>query len=97
MKHLTVRDNDTFLDVAIKFQVQWNLPNVTGCIGGKYIQIKCPPEAGTAFNYKQVSPVVVQGVADSECRFISIDIGTYGKQSDGGGTFSASNLYHLLG
>ena len=40
-------------------------------------------------------PVVLQGVADSERRFIFIDIGAYGKQSDGG-TFSASRLYHFL-
>ena len=40
-------------------------------------------------------PVVLQGVADYESRFIFIDIGAYGKQSDGG-TFSASTLYHSL-
>ena len=39
--------------------------------------------------------VVLQGVADSESRFIFIDIGAYGKQSDGG-TFSASTLYRFL-
>jgi len=41
------------------------------------------------------SPVVLRGVADSESGFIFIDIGAYGKQSDGG-TFSASTLYHFL-
>jgi len=40
-----------------------------------------------------VFSVVLQGVTDSE-RFIFIDIGAYGQQSDG--TFSASALYHLL-
>jgi hypothetical protein len=39
--------------------------------------------------------MVLRGVADSECRFILIDVGAYGKQSDGG-TFSASTLYHFL-
>jgi len=39
--------------------------------------------------------VVLQGVSDSESRFIFIDIAVYGKQSDGG-TFSASTLYHFL-
>ena len=38
---------------------------------------------------------VLQVVADSESRFIFIDTGAYGKQSDGG-TFSASSLYHFL-
>ena len=39
--------------------------------------------------------VVLQGVADSESRFIFIDIGANGKQSDGG-TFSGSTLYNFL-
>jgi hypothetical protein len=43
----------------------------------------------------QKKSIVLQGVADSESRFIFIDTGAYGKQSDGG-TFSASTLYHFL-
>jgi hypothetical protein len=39
--------------------------------------------------------IALKFVADSESRFIFIDIGAYGKQSDGG-TFSASNLYHFF-
>jgi hypothetical protein len=38
---------------------------------------------------------VLQGVANSERRFIFKDTGDYGKQSDGG-TFSASTFYHFL-
>ena len=65
-------------------------PNVIGCTDGKHIRIKCPTKAGSLFyNYKQFFSVVLQGVADSESRFIFIDIGAYGKQSDGG-IFSAS-------
>jgi hypothetical protein len=43
----------------------------------------------------QFFSIVLQGVADSESRFIFTDKGVYGKQSDGG-TFSASTLYHFL-
>jgi hypothetical protein len=39
-------------------------------------------------------PTKLQVVADSENRFILIDIGAYGKQSDG--AFSTSTLYHFL-
>jgi len=38
---------------------------------------------------------VLSSVADSTSRFIVIDIGAYGKHSDGG-IFSASTLYHML-
>ena len=41
------------------------------------------------------SPIMLQGVADSESRFIFIDLGAFGKQKDGG-TFSASTIYHFL-
>jgi hypothetical protein len=94
-KHVTVPDHDRFLDTATKFKEIWNFPNVIGCINGKHISIKCPPKAGSLlYNYKQFFSVVLQGVADSECRFIFIDVGAYGKQSDGG-TFSASTLYSI--
>ena len=39
--------------------------------------------------------VALQGVADSENRFIFTDVGAYGKQSDGG-TFSGFIFYHFL-
>jgi len=47
------------------------------------------------YNYKQFFYVVLQGLADSESRFIFMNIGAFGKQSDGG-TFSGSTLYHFL-
>jgi hypothetical protein len=61
-----------------------------------HIRIKCPTKAGSLFfNYKQFFSIVLQGVADSESRFIFINIGAYGKQSDCG-KFSASTVYHFL-
>jgi len=89
-KHVTVPDHDGFLDMAVNFRERWNFLNVICCIDGKHIRIKCPPKVGSLFyNYKQFFPLLLQGVADSESRLIFIDIGAYGKQSDGG-TFSAS-------
>jgi hypothetical protein len=53
-------------------------------------------KAGSLFyNCKQFFSRVLQGVADSECRFVFMDVGAYGKQSDGG-SFSASTLHHFL-
>jgi len=40
-------------------------------------------------------PRSITSVADSEGRFIFIDVGAYAKQSDGG-TFSGSIWYHFL-
>ena len=81
---------------GVKFWERWNFPNVIGCIDGKHICIICPTKTGSLFyNYKQFISVVLQGVTDSESRFIVKDIGVYGKQSDCG-TFSAATLYHFL-
>lgn len=47
------------------------------------------------YNYKKYFSVVLQGVVDANCQFIAIDVGGYGKQSDGG-TFQASDFYKRL-
>jgi len=46
-------------------------------------------------NHKQFLSMVFQGAADSESRFVFIDKGAYGKQSDGD-TFSAFTFCHFL-
>jgi hypothetical protein len=57
-----------------------------------HIRIKYPTKDGSLFyDYKQFSSTVLQGAADSESRFIFIDVGAYGKQIDDG-TFSGSTL-----
>lgn len=35
-------------------------------------------------------------MADANCKFIAIEVGGYGKQSDDGGTFNSSQLFQLL-
>jgi hypothetical protein len=47
------------------------------------------------YNYKRYFSVVLQAVADSHCRFLFVDVGAYGKQSDGG-VFQESVLNKFL-
>lgn len=47
------------------------------------------------YNYKLFYSVVLQAVADARYRFIFIDVGAYGKQSDGG-IFAASSLSKFI-
>ncbi|XP_058839521.1 uncharacterized protein LOC131695000 [Topomyia yanbarensis] len=85
-----------FRSIAQDYWELWNFPNCAGSIDGKHIRIQCPPHSGTMFyNYKKFFSIVLQGVADARCKFIAIEVGGYGKQSDGG-TFNASNLFQLL-
>jgi len=96
LKHLTVPDYERFLDIDGEFRERWSFPIVIGFMDGKYISIKCSTKAGSPFyNYKQFVSAILQGVADSESKFILTDVGAYGKQSDGG-TFPGSILYHFL-
>ena len=47
------------------------------------------------YNYKGYYSIALQALVDAQYKFIKIEVGGYGKQSDGG-TFSKSTLYHLL-
>lgn len=72
------------------------LQNCLGSIDRKHIRLKCPPYSGTMyFNDKNFFSVVLQAVADANYKFITINVGGYGKQSDGG-TFRCSILFHLI-
>lgn len=62
-----------------------NFPNCLGAIDGKHIRIRCPKQAGSLFwNYKSFNSIVLQAVSDADCCFVFIDVGDYGRNSDGG-------------
>lgn len=63
---------------------------------GKHIRVKCPINSGSAFyNYKQYFSILLQAVADANCKLIAVDIGTEGRQCDAG-NFRSSSLFHML-
>jgi len=62
----------------------------------KHIRIHCPPNPGCQyFNYKQYHSIVLQAVVVANLKFVTLDVGAYGKQNDGG-VFRNSALYHIL-
>lgn len=86
----------SFKNIAADFWRLWGFPNCVGTIDGKHIRVKCPKHSGTIFyNYKNFFSIVLQAVADAKYKFIAIEVGGCGKQSDGG-TFSSSQFYSLL-
>lgn len=75
---------------------KWNFPNCVGAVDGKHVRIHCPPHSGTMFfNYKKYFSLSLLAVADANYKLITVDIGAYGKQSDGG-TFRESALYNNI-
>lgn len=95
-QHIPIPTADDFQSIAKDFYEIWNFPHCLGAIDGKHVRVKCPANSASMFfNYKKYFSVVLQGVVDARYKFIAIDVGGYGKQSDGG-TFQASELYKAL-
>ena len=70
---------------AKEFSDMWNFPNCLGCIDGKHVVIQAPGSTGSLyFNYKKSFSVVLLAVSDAKYRFLLVDIGKPGRNSDSG-------------
>ncbi|KAK3744611.1 hypothetical protein RRG08_062261 [Elysia crispata] len=79
---LPIPDRDTWERIADEYYR--NFPNCVGSIDGTHQEIQFPKHAGSLyFNYKDYHSLVVQAVADANYNFVVLDIGDYGRNSDG--------------
>lgn len=77
--------SDFFKKIAQDLYTKWGFPDCIGSIDGKHIQIKCPANSGSMYyNYKHFFSINLLAVTDANYKFITVDIGTYGKDSDRG-------------
>jgi hypothetical protein len=82
--------------IAIDFMNRWDYPNCIGAVDGKHIVIRAPGNSGSLyFNYKGTFSIVMMALVDASYKFICVDIGSYGRQSDAG-IFANSNLGQAL-
>lgn len=93
MSQLTVKDRERISD---EFWKIWNFPNCLGALDGKHVEIFVSPNNGSQyFNYKRTFSINLLALVDANYKFIAINVGSYGKNNDGG-IFANSNLGKAL-
>jgi len=80
-KYMPFPTEDVIKQSERQFSKKWNFPNCFGCVDEKHIKVKNPAHFSIA----------LQGLANANSKFITIDVGAYGKQSEGG-VFHQSSL-----
>ncbi|KAJ4925096.1 hypothetical protein JOQ06_017834 [Pogonophryne albipinna] len=82
---MAVPSTEEWRSIAEKFEERWNFPLCCGALDGKHVVLKAPENTGSQFfNYKGTFSLFLLAVVDAERCFRVIDVGGYGRTSDGG-------------
>ena len=78
-------DEEDWKRIERKFATRWNFLNCCGTLDGKHVVIQSPARSGSLYyNYKGTFSLVLMALVDADYKFIYVDIGEYGSNSDSG-------------
>ncbi|KAK3920702.1 Protein ALP1-like [Frankliniella fusca] len=68
-----------------EFESMWNFPMCVGAMDGKhYFGQKFPMMGSECYNYKFGNSLILFAISDAKYKFIMVDVGSRGRESDGG-------------
>lgn len=69
--------------IADDFERRWNVPHAIGALDGKHVSIRKPIRSGSLYyNYKKFCSIILLALVDANYKFLWIDVGGFGHQSD---------------
>lgn len=81
--YLPAPSKDRWLEIASRFETVANFPHCIGAVDGKHIRVIKPHHTGSVnYNYKHYFSYVLLAVCDANYRFVAINIGADGRESD---------------
>lgn len=87
---------DMWKDTAARFEHRANFSHCLGAIDEKHIHIIKQSGTGSQyFNYKHYFSIILLAIVDSNYKFVYVDIGSFGKDSDLT-IFKNSTFWNLL-
>lgn len=80
---IPVPDQNMWLKIAEDFNTRANFPNCLGAVDGKHIRVIKPERSGSLYmNYKHYFSIGLLAISDANYKFVYVDVGSYGKDSD---------------
>ena len=94
--HMPIPTADYFMKISEEFYAEWKMPHCIGAVDGRHVRIRKPKKSGSKYyNYKRFFSSLLQALVGADYKYIIIDVGGYGSQSDGG-TYQFSLLKRAL-